>query len=91
MTRATTPNTCDFCKKEMNPDEMSYTVQFSQKQPYGKGIKGKIVSSKNRADMCKTDFQELMEGSNYKLEWEAIVKQDDGTWKKEAIEAQQTI
>ena len=35
--------------------------------------------------------QGAVEGSNYKVVWEAIVQQEDGTWKKEAIEAQQTI
>ncbi len=96
MTRARTENPCDFRISQKGAhncpaDQMNYSVQFSQKMPYGEGVKGKITSSKNRADLCKACFIASTQGSNYKIEWEAIVKQDDGTWKKEAIEAQATI
>ena len=96
MTRARTENPCDFRISQKGAhncgnDVMNYSVQFSQKMPYGEGVKGKITSSKNRADLCKACFIEATKGSNYKVEWEAIVKQSDGTWKKEAIEAQQAL
>ncbi len=96
MTRARSENPCDFRisqKGEHNcgNEVMNYSVQFSQRMPFGKGIKGKIISSKNRADMCKACFLESVKGSNYKVEWEAIVQQPDKSWKKEAIEAQATL
>jgi hypothetical protein len=96
MTRARSENPCDFRisnSKEHNckVDEMNYSIQFSQKAVYGLGKKGTIVSSKNRADMCKACFLKAVENSNYKIEWEAIVKQADNTWKKEALEPQKVL
>ena len=39
MTRPPTPNSCDICQEEIDPSQMSYTAQFSQKQPYRQGLK----------------------------------------------------
>lgn len=82
MTRKVTPNICDLCQGEIPIDQMSYTVQFSQKQPYGKGTKGKFVSSSNKADLCKADFMKFCEG-NYTVEWKTMAQDKDGKWKQE--------
>lgn len=81
MTRKATPNICDLCQKEIALDQMSYTVQFSQKQPFGEGTKGKFVSSKNKADLCKEDFLKFTSG-NFKVEWKTMVQQADNSWKE---------
>ncbi len=81
MTRAKTPNICDNCQQEMPTDQMSYTAQFSQRQPYGKGKKGQIVSSTTRADFCKKCFNKFCEG-NYSTTWTVIEQQADKSWKK---------
>ncbi len=85
MTRKATPNICDLCQKDIPTDQMSYTVQFSQKQPYGKGKKGVIVSSTNRADLCKGCTMKFTEG-NYTLEWNIIEQQEDKSWIKKPME-----
>lgn len=81
MTRPPTPNICDLCQGEIPTSEMSYTVQFSQKQPYGKGTKGKFVSSRNKADLCKKDFLKFCEG-NYTIDWKTMVQNADGNWEE---------
>ncbi len=81
MTRKTTPNICDFCQDEIPHDEMSYTVQFNQKQPFGQGTKGEFVSSTNRADLCKRDFLKFQEG-NFKVKWKHMKQQADKSWKE---------
>ena len=82
MTRPPTPNICDLCQSEIPRDQMSYTIQFSQKQPFGQGTKGKFVSSINKADLCKKDFLKFCEG-NYTVEWKTMTQQADKSWKKE--------
>ena len=52
---------------------MSYSAQFSQKQPYGEGTKGKFVSSTNKADYCKKCFLETQQG-NFKVKWKTMMK-----------------
>ncbi len=83
MTRKATPNICDLCQQEIALDEMSYTVQFSQKQPYGQGTKGKFVSSSNKADLCKKDFLKFCEG-NYTVAWKTMVQNPAGKWEAES-------
>ena len=80
MTRPPTPNSCDICTEEIDPSQMSYTAQFSQKQPYGQGTKGKFVSSNNKADYCKSCFLKTQNG-NYKVQWKTMIKDEkSGTW-----------
>ena len=77
MTRKRISQTCDFCQSEIDDSEMSYKVQFSQNQPYNSGsIKGKFVSSSNKADLCKTDFLKFCEG-NFSVVWKTMMKIDD--------------
>ena len=73
MTRPKTPNQCDICTEDIDPNMMSYTAQFSQKQPYGEGTKGKFVSSTNKADYCKKCFLETQHG-NFKVKWKTMIK-----------------
>tara|TARA_R110002110_G_scaffold358718_1_gene568044 strand:+ start:157 stop:426 length:270 start_codon:yes stop_codon:yes gene_type:complete len=80
MTRAPTPNVCDICNQDIASDQMSYTAQFSQKQPYGEGTKGKFVSSINKADYCKACFLETQHG-NFKVKWKTMAKDEKlGSW-----------
>ncbi len=88
MTRKATPNTCDLCQSEMDPSLMSYTAQFNQKQPYGKGKKGEFVSSNNKADVCKTCFLKFTEG-NFSISWKHMKQDKDGNWGE--YNPQQTI
>ena len=73
MTRDPTPNQCDVCANDIDPNMMSYTAQFSQKQPYGEGTKGKFVSSINKADYCKSCFLKVCE-NNFKVKWKPMIK-----------------
>jgi len=79
MTRKAIPNTCDSCQNEVPTNEMSYTAQFSQKQPYGQGKKGEFVSSTNKADFCKKCFLKICEG-NFTVKWKHMKQQADKTW-----------
>ena len=81
MTRPKIENTCDLCQNSMDNSEMSYTVSFNQKQPYGSGMKNKFVSSTNKADLCKKCLILFGKG-NYEIRWKTMEKQKDGTWKE---------
>ena len=89
MTRPPTPNSCDICQEEIDPSQMSYTAQFSQKQPYGQGLKGKFVSSNNKADYCKSCFLKTQNG-NYKVQWKTMMK-DEKTDKWITVDPQQKL
>jgi len=88
MTKARTPQICDFCSKEIDSELMSYTVQFNQRQPYGKGQKGEFVSSKNKADMCKSCFTKVVEKSEFKIQWKHMKQQADKTWAEVEVQEQ---
>tara|TARA_R110000751_G_scaffold45615_1_gene103366 strand:+ start:373 stop:651 length:279 start_codon:yes stop_codon:yes gene_type:complete len=89
MTRKPTPNQCDICTEDIDPSQMSYSAQFSQKQPYGEGTKGKFVSSTNKADYCKKCFLETQQG-NFKVKWKTMMK-DKITDKWIEVDPQQTL
>jgi len=81
MTRPHIDQTCDLCQNSVNSDEMSYTCQFSQRQPYTHGAtKGKFVSSINKADLCKKCFLKFCEG-NYSVKWKTMKKIGD-SWQE---------
>ena len=89
MTRKPTPNQCDICNEDIDPSQMSYQAQFSQRQPYGSGIKNRFVSSLNRCDFCKKCFLKTQEG-NFTVKWKILEKQKEtGEWLE--VDPQQTI
>ena len=75
MTRAQINDTCDLCQSEIDSSEMSYNASFTQKQPFGSGIKNRFVSSQNKASLCKKCM--LSFGGNYKIRWVTREKQGE--------------
>ena len=73
MTRPHISNSCDSCNQEIPSDQMSYSAQFSQKQPYSGKTNGKFVTSLNRCDLCKSCFLALNE-NNFKVKWKTMMK-----------------
>jgi hypothetical protein len=65
-----------MCQEEIDSSQMSYSAQFSQKQPYGEGLKGKFVSSSNKADFCGNCFRKVCLG-NFNVRWKTMQKIDD--------------
>ena len=57
---------------------MSYSASFTQKQPYGSGIKNRFVSSTNKASLCKKCM--LSFGGNFKIRWVTREKNNEGKW-----------
>ena len=80
MTRPQINNTCDLCQNEIDNSEMSYTISFNQRQPYGSGMKNRFVSSTNKADLCKSCLVSKFSVGNFKIRWKTMEKQENGTW-----------
>ena len=80
MTRLRVENSCDSCNGSIPEDEMSYSAQFSQKQPYSGSTGSKFVTSVNRCDLCKACFLDLNK-NNFKVRWKTMHKDKlSGKW-----------